>query len=208
MIGLLANPVEPPETLDYPTLLGSAAWNELPRATRARFSEHAASFTGTMTLNASTGGRWLARLCRLIGSPLPPASSTPVAASVRVEPDPATGGSRWIRRYTLPNGPVEIHSVKAVGGDGRLVERLGMGLRMQLDVRVRNRELHFVSTGYFFEWLNFRVWLPSWSLPGRTHVVHRDLGDGRFQFTMTVRHAWLGELFNHDGIFCTAGGRP
>jgi hypothetical protein len=77
---------------------------------------------------------------------------------------------------------------------------------MPLTVAVRDGELHFLSTGYYFEWLGLRVPLPSWFSPGCTHVVHRDLGDGRFRFTMTVRHAWLGELFNHDGIFWAEGG--
>jgi hypothetical protein len=191
------------EPLDYRTLLGAAAWRKLPLSTRSRFARHSGNFVGTMVLNASRSGRWVERLCRLIGSPLPPASSTALPASVRVEHDAATGGSRWIRRYIFPHGPVEICSVKALDCSGHLIERLALGLRMQLAVYVRDGDLHFVSTGYFFEWAGLRLHLPTWSLPGCTHVVHHDLGDGRFLFTMTVRHVWLGELFKHTGTFRT-----
>jgi hypothetical protein len=45
------------------------------------------------------------------------------------------------------------------------------------------------------------VALPDWFLPGRTCVVHRDLGHGTFRFTMMIRHALLGDLFSHDGVF-------
>ena len=205
MLSIPATFAPPPRPLDYPAILGNA-WRNLPAATRRRFLRHDATFVGSMTLHASACGRWLARLLRPFGSPLPPASTVPVPATVRVEPDPKTGGSRWIRRYEFPRGAVEIRSVKAHERDGGLVERLALGLRMPLTVAVRDGELHFLSTGYYFEWLGLRVPLPSWFPPGCTHVVHRDLGDGRFRFTMTVRHAWLGELFNHDGIFWAEGG--
>jgi hypothetical protein len=194
-----------PEPLDYETLLGARAWNSLPAATRARFAAHAARYTGAMRLRASCLGRCLAYACVLIGSPLPPASAAAVPAEVRVEPDTATGGSTWIRRYLLPTGPVEIRSVKALDSDGSLIERLGCGLRMRLDTRVQAGELHFVSTGYYLELGSRRFTFPAWSLPGCTHVVHQDLGDGRFRFAMTIRHGWLGELFDHEGTFCTEG---
>jgi hypothetical protein len=80
---------------------------------------------------------------------------------------------------------------------------------------VRDGALCFDSTGYYVElpgwrWRGrrygaWRLSLPTWFLPGRTCVAHHDLGDGRFRFTMTVRHTLLGELFSHDGVFRSAG---
>jgi Domain of unknown function (DUF4166) len=205
MIELVATPPDAAAAVDYRQLVGAAAWSSLPAATRARFASHAAEYSGSMTLHASRCGRCVAALCRVVGSPLPPASDVPLASTVRVEPDRATGGARWLRRYEFPHGPVEISSVKALDASGSLVERLPMGLRMKLDVFARDSALHFVSAGYYFEWLGLRLPLPSWWLPGRTHVTHRDLGGGRFRFTMTVRHAWLGKLFDHDGVFTDGG---
>src|SRR5688572_18903310 len=88
-------------TLSYRTLLGDAWW-ELPAATRARFEYHDALYTGTMKLHSSRAGRWVARLCGLVGSPLPPPHELPLPTTVRVEPDGATGGSRWTRSYAFP----------------------------------------------------------------------------------------------------------
>jgi len=203
-----------PRALNYRTMLGEEWWL-LPAATRERFEHHEALYTGTMTLAATRAGRWVERLCRLVGSPLPPPHATPVAAAVRVEPDRATGGSRWVRRYTFPRRTVEIASVKAVDADGALVERLAYGLRMRLRVGVRDGALCFDSVGYYVEcpglaWRGrrygaWRLPLPSWFLPGRTCVAHHDLGDGHFRFTMTIHHAVLGELFNHDGVFRSPG---
>jgi uncharacterized protein DUF4166 len=197
-------------TLSYRELLGEA-WGRLPPATRGRFERHEALYAGTMTLRATAAGRWVARLCKLVGSPLPPPSSGPVAATVSVEPDRDTGGSRWTRCYDFPRKRVSVASVKALDADGALVERLACGLRMRLTLAVRNGALCFDSAGYYVEYEGmtwgdrrygaFRVALPSWFLPGRTCVAHHDLGDGRFRFTMTIRHELLGELFEHDGVF-------
>ena len=203
-----------PRELSYPALLGPAWWR-LPAATRERFEHHAAVYTGTMALHATRAGWLVERLCRLVGSPLPPPHSTPLAATVCVEHDGATGGSRWTRRYAFPARTVTISSVKALDVDGTVVERLAYGLRMRLGVGVRDGALCFDSTGYYVElpglrWRGrrygaWRLSLPSWFLPGRTCVAHHDLGDGRFHFTMTVHHTLLGELFSHDGVFRSAG---
>jgi hypothetical protein len=219
-VGALAEPsgdrpaLKPPR-LSYSALLGGTAWSTLPVATRARFERHDGSYAGAMRLDASRPGVWVERLCRLVGSPLPPAAAELVPATVEIAPDPATGGSRWTRRYMLPGGGVEISSVKAVDRDGTLVERLPFGVRMRLAITVSDAALHFMSTGYYLELPGFRwggtrrcAWrfdFPSWWLPGRTHVVHSDLGDGRFRFTMTIRHALLGDLFRHDGVFRAQG---
>jgi hypothetical protein len=205
--------------LCYETLIGAASWHRLPPAVRSRFEAHEAHWAGEMTLHASACGRWVARLCKLVGSPLPPASDAAVPAAVDVEADRATGGSRWVRRYRFPHRTVEIRSVKSIDARGHMVERLAMGLRMELDVHADDGALHFVATGYHLEiplgatlsrWTrerSLRLRFPSWWLPGYTHVVHRDLGDGSFRFTMTIRHVWLGELFHHDGVFRSTAGR-
>lgn len=202
-----------PRQLDYARLLGADAWRHLPEAVRARFASHDAVWTGTLTLEASRCGLWVVRLLRLVGAPLAPVSTEPVSATVRIEPDPATGGGRWTRCYHFPGGTIEARSVKCVEPGGGLVERLGMGLYMRLELRADRDSLHFVSTGYYFEipvpWprggqlhrAHLRLRLPSWWLPGETHVVHRELGHGRFRFTMTIRHKLLGEILRHDGVF-------
>ena len=111
----------------------------------------------------------------------------------------------------LPDALFCVASVKALDADGMLVERLDFGLRMRLTLGVRDGALCFDSAGYYVECPGFvwrgrrrcawRVLLPNWFLPGHTCVAHRDLGNGTFRFTMTIRHTLLGELFTHDGVF-------
>jgi hypothetical protein len=199
--------------LSYPALLGDS-WSKLPAATRQRFESHEALYAGTMTLRATRLGSWVARAGKLVGSPLPPPCERPLAATVRVEPDHGSGGSRWTRCYDFPTKRVSVASVKALDVDGSLVERLRFGLRMRLTLVVRGEALCFDSAGYYVEcpgiaWNGrrygaWRLELPSWFLPGRTCVSHHDLGGGSFRFTMTIRHALFGDLFHHDGVFHSA----
>lgn len=190
--------------LDYRGLLGEAAWQALPAPTRARFSSHAAVYEGTMQLRASVAGWLLAWLLTLVGSPLPKLRDANVPTTVIVAPDAATGGSRWTRVYRLGAKTQTIASVKAVEGRG-LVERLAAGVRMPLALFVRHGALHFKSLGYHLDLGPVRIALPAWWPPGETEVIHRDLGDGRFRFTMRIRHTWLGELVRHDGVFAPRG---
>jgi hypothetical protein len=191
-----------PIPLDYPRLLGHAAWLSLPPASRERFSTHRARYTGSMLLRSSPCGRVLACLGLLVGSPLPRVTGDSIPTRVDVAPDPMTDGSRWTRHYGIGRRSITVQTVKAVDRDGALVERLGGGLRMRLKTLVRERALHFVSDGYYLEFPGgLRLELPRWCPPGRTEVVHTDLGGGRFRFTMTIRHGLVGELFHHEGVF-------
>ncbi len=189
---------------DFRKLLGEAAWNRLPAVVRARFGEDAHANTATIyqgraRVHASACGRALAHLCRLIGTPVAPLVGDDVPMLVRVYESET--GVVWERRYEFPDHPIVVRSTKQLDDDGLLVECLNAGLHMRLRVFEQQGELHFVSTGYFFRAGPLRFDLPEWFLPGETHVVHEDLGDGSFRFAMTTDHRWFGRMFDQDGVF-------
>ncbi|HEY5810224.1 MAG TPA: DUF4166 domain-containing protein [Povalibacter sp.] len=198
-------PAHPERRPDFRRLLGDAAWSRLPPAVHARFDGHAHSaeatlYRGEMRVRASRGGRWLAQLCRLIGTPVAPYVGDAVPIQVRVFDTPQ--GVVWERRYAFAGRtPVIVRSTKQLDDDGMLVEALNAGLHMRLRVFEERGELHFLSTGYYFRAGPLRFNLPDWFLPGATHVVHEDLGAGRFRFGMRTNHHWFGEMFFQDGVF-------
>ena len=153
-----------------------------------------------MCVRASLLGRVLAQLCRLIGTPVAPWIGDEVNMRVRVHQ--TDHGIVWEREYEFAyRAPVIVRSTKALNSDGALVESLGAGFHMRLDVFEKDRELHFVSTDYYFELAGLRITLPRWFLPGVTRVIHEDLGGGEFRFTMTTDHRWFGRLYFQQGIF-------
>jgi hypothetical protein len=195
-------------------VLGEVAWQRLPRAVQARFGDPAMAvdYVGEFEIvRASVLGRFIALLCKLIGTPVVPRTGAHVPAVVRV--GPTERGVVWKREYQWPDrSTCLVRSTKVIGPDGTLVEELPAHLCMPLDVYERSGGLHFVSRGYYFNFGTgrngrpIRIPLPAWLSPGNTHVEHLDEAHGWFRFTMTVTHPIFGELFYQTGRFHAAGG--
>jgi Domain of unknown function (DUF4166) len=188
---------------DFERLLGAQAWARLPAAVRARFAidAHAATnatYEGTASVRATFSGRLFAHACRLVGTPIAPYVGEHVRMRVHVYANDA--GIVWERHYDFGARQCVVRSTKEFDG-ATLVENLGMGLNMRLNVFEANGALHFLSTRYFFRLGRLRIELPDWFLPGATHVVHEDLGAGKFRFTLATDHAWFGAMFVQDGVF-------
>jgi hypothetical protein len=192
-------------TPDFRAMLGEAAWAELPDAVRARFdaASHATprTFPGAMQVRMNWLGWLFAQACRAVGSPLAhrAADAVPVRVLVRREP---TGGVAWERIYAYPGqAPLSIVSMKLAAEDGGLLEvtRGGIGMRLTLSVEVG--ALVFRSTAYFWRIGPWLAPLPHLLTPGRCTVVHRDLGGGRFHFSLRFDHPLAGETIVNAGDF-------
>ena len=211
-----------PALLDtrFRALLAAEDWAALPAAIRRRFSKRVHGGESTvyrgqvLETRMSRAGRWLSRIARLVGGPLPLSCETGVAAVVTVTEDIATTGQHWTRLYARRGGfPQIIHSSKRFAGPTGLEEYIGFGLGISLRVQTTPDALVFLSAGYFFEWGTVRFALPGRLSPGALTVTHRDIGGGRFVFDLRLEHARFGELIYQAGTFeetapTRAGSRP
>jgi hypothetical protein len=189
-----------PRPVDFRTLVGRAAWFQLPAAVRRRFEtgahgEASVFYPGVMQVRASVLGWLIANVCRLIGTPLAPVTGDAVPVTVEVRGD-GCGGMEWLRTYHFAGrAPVEVGSCKRADVDGSLLEIVRGGIGMRLAVTVEDQALHFRSTAYFLELRGVRVPLPLWLTPGAAHVIHTDQGGGVFRFTLRFVHPLAGETF-------------
>lgn len=190
----------------FRTLLGEPAWRRLALPIRARFAQKPAPgaalhYSGTMHIvRCSVAGWCFAQLCRLVDTPLAPASGIDIPTRVTLRAEPG-GGISWERRYRFAKrASVTCRSIKQVDPQLGLVECVGRGVAMRLEVFERGGALHFVSQDYFWRWRGLRCSLPAWLTPGALHVIHADLGDA-FRFSIRIRHVLFGETFYQDGIF-------
>ncbi|HYE46086.1 MAG TPA: DUF4166 domain-containing protein [Caulobacter sp.] len=193
----------PSPALDFRRLVGEAGWARLPLAVRHRFAHRAGeevAYEGRMVVRATWPARWLAQACRLVGTPLAPwtGENVPVRVLVRME----AGGMVWDRLYHFPGRPpVLVTSRKQEGRRGELLEMARGGLGMRSEVTVEDGGLHFRGRGYLWALGPFALPIPAWLTPGQAHVIHQDLGEGRFRFTLRFTHPWLGETIFQDGVF-------
>jgi len=202
-----ADPARREPDASFRQVLGEPAWRRLPAAVRERFAWKPAPFTelryaGAMHEVRSSALGWvLAQLYRAIGTPLAPWRGRDVPVTVVLCAAPG-GGIEWRRLYRFP-GKAEVccSSIKRLDRDGGLIECVGAGIGMWLSLSVEERALHFRSTAYFWALGSWRLALPLWLTPGLLHVIHADLGGGRFRFVIAVQHPWFGETFYQDGVF-------
>lgn len=193
--------------LRFRALLPAEAWIGLPLAVRRRFTKRlgagaAVTYCGRVTaVRANVAGRLLAGAARLIGGPLPLVFE-PGDAVVTVTEDHVGHGQVWTRLYARRRGfPQVIHSAKRFAGPTGLEEHVGAGVGMALTVTAEDAALVFRSAFYFIAVAGLRLRLPRWAEPGRLAVVHRDLGEGRFAFVLTLDHPGLGRLIGQDAVF-------
>ncbi len=192
---------------DFSALVGAAGWARLAPAIRARFDARATArpvtYKGQMeAVRCSRLGFLLAQLCRLVGTPLAPFQGEDVPITAHVFEAPDGSGIVWKRIYEFPGKtPIAVQSTKVFADNNQLLECVGGGFGMRLNVFEEDGKLHFLSTDYFWRLGRISIRLPHLLTPGRAHVIHTDEGAGRFRFTMTMVHPLLGEMFFQDGVF-------
>ncbi|MES2938709.1 MAG: DUF4166 domain-containing protein [Pseudomonadota bacterium] len=191
-------------SLDLAALVGTQGWHRLPAAVRRRFAaDHGdTAYRGALDLHCSAIGRCFAAFSAVFGGPLTELRSAGVPAEVRVYGN-GRGGVVWERRLQAgaAAGLRVVRSTKEPGHGGGLVERTDGGLAMELDVFEDDGALVFRSRRYFLALGRMRLPVPAWFTPGVCRVEHRDLGAGRFRFTLSMVHPWWGRTFHQTGVF-------
>jgi hypothetical protein len=194
--------------LRFRALLSDADWASLPLPIRRRFSKRLAGgrtvvYAGEVLETHISGLGWcLAQVARLVGGPLPTTREVGVPMVVTVTEDMASGGQIWTRLYGRRRGfPQMIHSAKRFAGPTGIEEYLGRGFSIALNIGVDDGALVFRSDGYFLQILGRRLRLPGWLSPGVMTVTHGECGNGRFIFTLEVRHPRFGQLIRQSAAF-------
>ena len=210
--GLEAAPPKPDHGGTFRALVGDRLWRTLPLEVQQRFgreltgSERAQYRGEVLFTHRKLVGRLWAQLLRIVGAPLPLESFSRIASTVVVTAGDRAGAQCWTRSYELPGGKSQIiRSTKSFTGPTGLEERVGAGLSMALTVSVESRALVFQSAGYYWQWGGGRLSVPTWLTPGQITVRHQEEYAGRFSFSLTVDHPWLGRLIHQVALFQDAG---
>lgn len=199
------------EVLDsrFRDIMGPNVWDALPAAVRHRFGNRLGAAESTVYQGAVTemrmtfAGRILAHAARIVGGPLPyDISSVGQPAVVSVTEDRAGRGQFWIRQYGREAGfPQIIHSSKRFAGPTGIEEYIGLGIGIALRLSPVPDGLRFDSDHYFIKLGGWRLRLPKWLQAGKLCVVHQDLGQGAFRFSLTLTDPFGGEMIHQDAIF-------
>ncbi len=193
--------------VDYRSLIGEHGWNRLHRDIRQRFclenAHRRVVYGGVMDrVYLSPAGKLLAQLCRLIGKPLVLHNADDVPMEVKVYPDAKLGGMTWDRYYNYRDRqPDRVRSTKCIRPYLGLIEVVGFGFGMHLEVYEQGGAIVFESKSFFWQLGNLRIGIPPLLTPGKTIVRQKALENRRFEFTLDVRHPLLGQVFYQVGEF-------
>jgi Domain of unknown function (DUF4166) len=194
--------------LRFRALLSECEWAQLPVAIRRRFSKRLPAggttvYAGEILETKMNFGGWiLAQVLRLIGGPLPTTRCVHVPSVVTVTEDKTSGGQIWTRFYSRREGfPQVVHSIKRFAGSTGLEEYVGYGVGMSLALAVCEGALIFRSRDYFMQLFGRRFVLPAWLCPGELTVIHAEVADGRFSFTLQLRHPRFGLLLRQMALY-------
>jgi len=190
-------------------LLSPKDWNALPATIRARFSKRVQGGQSTIykgyvvRTDMNPAGRILAQALRVIGAPLPlDRHNTEAPAVVTVTEDADYRGQFWSRQYGNKHGfPQIIQSSKQFSGPTGLEEYIGYGIGMTLRLAVEDEALAFYSDRYFLRLKGRRIMLPKWMSHLALRVGHADHGGGWFEFSLDLKHPWLGQLMDQRVMF-------
>ncbi len=191
----------------YQKLLGDAAWARLHPDIQRRFgcghSTQSVVYKGVMhKVWSSNVGAVFAQICRVVGSPLVRHCGNNIPIEVDVYPDSSLNGMCWDRLYHFPQyGVQRVKSTKCIQANGHLVELVGRGFGMTLQVTEEEGAICFESTQFFCRLMGRTLHLPDCLSPGCTSVKQRALEGGGFEFSLRVCHPIFGETFYQVGTF-------
>lgn len=192
----------------FRALMPEAEWLALPAAIRRRFGTRLPGGGTTvyagevLETRMSRLGWCLAQALRAIGGPLPTARCVHAPSVVTVTEDKAGGGQFWTRIYARRKGfPQVVHSSKRFAGPSGLEEYVGYGIGMTLSVHECDCALVFRSRRYFLQLFGRRLFLPRWMTPGLLTVIHAEVPDGKFAFTLQIEHPRFGLLLRQMALY-------
>lgn len=184
-------------------------WQQLHPDIQARFAkdpypEQPLYYRGELSELYSSGfGKLLGYLMRpVIGGALIPVTDAQVPVDIQVYCLPGCAKVFKQRLYRLNRrAAVSFTSYMAESPRGEVLEYVGAGLGMKLELDVRDGNLHFVSQGYFWQLFGWRLPLPDWLSPGKTRLCHANDAPNQFNIRIEIDHPWFGLTFRQVGVF-------
>ena len=185
-----------------------ADWHRLPEALRKNFDLQPGSngqivLSGTMyEIRHSLLAKLLIFPAQLVGALVPwQGENVPVTIEISAQ----TAEKKcifWRRTHNFPSHAPFIFSSRMEYLHGNeIIEKVGCGLGMRMQVSLEDDILKLTSICYQWDIFGRIIRIPNWLLLGTGQIIERAVSADQFEMFFEINHPWLGRTFSYNGIF-------
>lgn len=121
---------------------------------------------------------------------------------------PGEPGLFWHRIVEDAHGRQEFRSSMVIEPDGTLLEKIGGGFGIRLQVSEHNHDLVYQSRGYVWSRGALRVRIPDWMLLGTATIREHASSARHFELDFRIHHPLFGCVYSYSGRFEPTPAKP
>ncbi|PPD43235.1 MAG: DUF4166 domain-containing protein [Methylobacter sp.] len=181
-----------------------ADWQKLPRVIQRHYEVQdgqGSCLQGVMAINYPTLMLPMVGIIHLFGGLI---FRRGQAVQTRVEKTASADGNwlHWQRTMAYPDGKTHFfRSRMAYLAEHELIESIGYGFGIRLQVDVEDGDLVYRSNGHVWQCGGICLNLPDWLLLGTATISEHAVTLDKFYLDFTIRHPWWGETYSYRGEF-------
>lgn len=179
-------------------------WHKLPAVIQKHYQligEQQSCLEGTMEIAYPSYLYPLVWLIHLFGG-LVLWRGQAVHAQVDKTSSPAGEVLHWRRTMTYPDGKIDyFRSRMSYSAQHELIESIGFGFGLRLNVTVSDGNLLYRSNGHFWQCGSYRLNIPDWAMLGAATISEHAVSEEAFYLDFTVRHPLWGVSYCYRGNF-------
>ena len=112
----------------------------------------------------------------------------------------------WKRTIQAPDGKATVFASRMTyQQDNELIEYVGGGFGLYLNVTVENNKLIYKSNGHLWQIGKLRIPIPDVLFLGHATIIETAISKNHFELDFRIKHPFFGETYNYGGIFEVSG---
>ena len=181
-------------------------WHALPTVIQRHYQlsqsgNISSAVHGTMYVKYPIFAKPMVLLARLMGALLD-IKSKDLEATVNKWITPDSPTLFWRREIQSPNGKTTIFaSQMEYQGDNELIEFVGFGFGIRLNISVENGQLIYLSNGHLWRCGLFTIPIPDVLFLGHATIIEKPIDKEHFELDFKIVHPLFGLTYQYGGLF-------
>lgn len=112
----------------------------------------------------------------------------------------------WKRTIQAPDGKTTVFASRMTYQQGNeLIEYVGGGFGLYLNLTVENNKLVYRSNGHLWQIGKLRIPIPDVLFLGHATIIETAVSEHQFELDFRIKHPLFGETYYYGGVFEVSG---